>query len=207
MGKEITYREYIVSDYQYLIDIMDKAWGYSQFYSEKLGNLMAEHDLLERLALCTFSCVALDGERPVGFFLGRRMDGICNVTYAEHAREVLDAMKPNLGAPVYALINSRIKEINDDLVRESGKSFDAEAQILVVDKDYIGQGIGQAMLQNFKDYLVEQGLNTYYACTDTDSYFEFCESNGFTRCGSKKFGIPFVKKTQVDLFLYGASVN
>ncbi len=207
MSREITYRSYILSDYPYLIDIMDKAWGYSQFYSKTLGNLMAEHDLLERLAFSSFSCIALDGDVPIGFLLGRRLDGEKNAVYENQARKVLKDMKHHLGAPVYAVINERIKDINTNLVRTSGRHFDAEAQILVVSEGYAGNGIGQEMLNRFKEYLRVEGFKNFYACTDTESYFEFCEANGFERCGHEKFGIPFVSKSKVELYLYECTID
>lgn len=197
MNYKINYREYKENDLPILTDIVIKAWGFDNILSKKNAKLTAQLNLYSFLNTATFANTI-----PVGFLIGKIKKSKPNNLYKNQIKKIKSEMSKNIEGIISLLVYKKIKSINNNLYKQTNKTYDAELSFFAADKDCQGIGIGKVLFQQFNDYLKENNINNLYLYTDTYCNYKFYEHFGMHKNKEKHFSIPFTKKYDIDFYLY-----
>ena len=70
------------------------------------------------------------------------------------------------------------KELNESMLGESNREYDAEICLFLVNKQFQGQGVGSQLFTNLLNHFNEQGVESYYLFTDDACNIEFYNYKG-----------------------------
>lgn len=78
-------------------------------------------------------------------------------------------------------------KLNEELIQQSKETFDAALNLLILNENYKGLGLGSTLYQIFLDYLKENEVKTFFLLTDSYSDYPFYEKKGLKRSATQHF--------------------
>src|SRR5690554_3085481 len=83
------------------------------------------------------------------------------------------------------------------------RKFDSEINLIVIDKEYRGLGIGTKLITRFLDKTKQKGSKSIYLYTDIESNWKFYEIYGFKRYRKfHDYELSFLKDKNICSFIY-----
>lgn len=204
----ITLREYKKEDFSALQDIIRKTWHYDDFSNPETAQKLARVFLSSCLTNYTYSCVALDNEKPVGIILvNNKAKHKCSFAFKfQQIRAILSLYLSKEGRKV-SKIFSNVNGIDKELVKECGTEYPVELALFAIDSSYRGKGIGKQLFHSALEYIKEQQLKTFYLFTDTSCNYGFYEHQGMVRKGEKKYTVHMNgQSAEIHFFIYDYTV-
>lgn len=200
----IYFRPIQKQDYKDLAKLITETWDYGKFCSSKIATQMGKLYLASCLANQTFTCVALQEQKPIGIIMGKNnKTHKCSFYYqynqAKYALPLLIKKEGRIVANMF----SGIEKIDQQLLDSCGKTFDAELAFFAVSEKARGFGIGKALFEQFQTYLKSENLNSFYLYTDVTCNYGFYEHQGLQRLGEQSYSLkPYVDE-EFRFFIYG----
>ena len=200
----ITLREYRKEDFRILQDIIRETWHYDDFSSPKIAQKLARVFFSSCLINYTYSCVALDNEKPVGIILVDKKAGHKRQLSLriQQIRAIISLYLSKEGRKVSKIFEC-VDGIDKELLKECGIDYPAELALFAVDGACRGKGIGKQLFQSALEYMKKQKLNTFYLFTDTSCNYGFYEHQGMIRKGGKEHTFYMNgKSVAMNFFIY-----
>ncbi|NBK98787.1 MAG: N-acetyltransferase, partial [Erysipelotrichia bacterium] len=151
-----------------------------------------------------YTCAALLNRRIVGVIMARNthQNGKFHVLLkAKLIYEYLRLMLTKDGRKTMKIF-AHYDRINEQLYEQSGKDYDGEIVLFVVSEYARGKGLGKELFQKAKQYLKQQGSETFYLYTDKSCNYQFYEHSGMRRNGEKKYSMKPYYHDDFSFFLY-----
>lgn len=201
---QIKFREYQEEDFEVLESVIRETWHYDEFSSPKTATTLARVFLSSCLTNHTFSCVALVDEKPVGIILVKDIAiHRCPLKYRlKQLKSILSLYLTKEGRQVSKIFEN-VNGIDQELLADINKSYQAELALFAIDSSCRGKGIGKKLFDYAIDYLKKRKLTEFYLFTDTSCNYEFYEHQGMVRRGEKEhiFNING-QKANMNFFIY-----
>ena len=181
----ITYRDMNRGDYQAVKTLIRQAWFDEYEFSDRVKNSYARAYLRIYLADSNYRKVACDGEKVIGFLLGKHRKikfsiKFCNLFLLFWIRFGFIFSKPGRRKNK---ILSKTENVNKRLHKKHEKYLINELALFIIDEDYQGQGIGTHLERDFSTYLKENNEEYLYLFSDTYSNYQFYENRNYVRGG------------------------
>ena len=181
----ITYRDMNRGDYQAVKTLIRQAWFDEYEFSDRVKNSYARAYLRIYLADSNYRKVACDGEKVIGFLLGKHRKikfsiKFCNLFLLFWIRFGFIFSKPGRRKNK---ILSKTENVNKRLHKKHEKFLFNELALFIIDEDYQGQGIGTHLERDFSTYLKENNEEYLYLFSDTYSNYQFYENRNYVRGG------------------------
>lgn len=181
----ITYRDMNRGDYQAVKTLIRQAWFDEYEFSERVKNSYARAYLRIYLADSNYRKVACDGDKVIGFLLGKHR----KVKFFEKYRNLFLLFWIRFGF-IFTKpgrrknkILSKTENVNKRLHKKHEKFLFNELALFIIDEDYQGQGIGTHLERDFSTYLKENNEEYLYLFSDTYSNYQFYENRNYVRGG------------------------
>lgn len=201
---QITLREYQKQDFKTLENIIRATWHYDDFCSPKTAQKLAKVYLSSCLTNYTYSCVALDNEKPVGIILvNHKAKHKCPIGIKIQQLKAIISLYLSKEGRKVSKIFENVNGIDKELLKECGIEYPAELALFAIDSTCRGKGIGKQLFQSALEYMKGQQLDTFYLFTDTSCNYGFYEHQGMTRRCEKEhiFNING-QKAKMNFFIY-----
>lgn len=89
------------------------------------------------------------------------------------------------------------------MIAEKGKSYSAELALFAVSSVCRGKGIGKMLYQSAKEYMEQEGVDSFYLFTDTSCNYGFYEHQGMKRQAEKTHSFDIKgQKAKMNFYLY-----
>lgn len=192
----LAFRRYSGRDFSRCTELSAGAWP--------ITRLAVRDDLgMKRLLNCytrtavlssTWHEVALCEGKVAGFLFGR-INRRCGILHKIR----MQIYMPCIALYFLLLVQRRMKDPSlfmskfietEGEARRSGKGFDGEVVLFVVDDAYRGRGIGRQLMNRFLAHAGESGAGVIYLYTDVESNWRFYEHYGYQLHAT--FNDPFV---------------
>lgn len=208
MKHTITYRQIQRGDHRALEQIISDTWGYERFCSQKTARRMARLYLAGCLAQHTFSSVAVCDGTPVGVILCRT-GGEKRPTLVERLAQWTAgaAMLCSREGRAVAKLFQGIDQLDQDLLRHSGRSFDGEVVFFAVGAHQRGLGMGRGLWNDAMEYLRSQCVQQFYLYTDSTCDFAFYEHQGLERVVGRSHRLRPDQEVELQFYLYAGAVE
>lgn len=99
-------------------------------------------------------------------------------------------------------IFEKVREIDDLLLKNSGKPYSAELAFFAMDSEYRGLGIGKSLFEMAKSYMESNNLDDFFLFTDSSCNFKFYDHLGMKKITKKKLFLIFITQIKIQHFLY-----
>lgn len=208
----LSYRQIEKKDYSKIKQLISSAFQVHRFAEKKhIVNSVLEVYMRHCLIESSFSQVAiLDGE-VVGVILGRAehqpklSQRFLHQTVAFY-HQVKIALTA-LGDLTKVLEYFKISRAYAELKSRCSKTFSGEVTLLIVSKKCRGLGVGKKLFSDFKSYLQEHKVFSFYLYTDSSLSFGFYERQGMLREGVEKITLNKQPTAyNLDIYLYSGEV-
>lgn len=168
---KIRYRNLKRSDYGRIKKIIDDTWDFSDDVDdEKALNHCLNVFLHDYLGWSNYTKVAVANDKVVGFLFGRCDKLSCLkqrflhfFPYHFSKWALLFNKGGRFGLKIFCITD----RVNNQLIQNHTKEFDAELCLFVVAENYAGEGIGSALLTDFHKFLKKNKAKNYFLYTDT----------------------------------------
>lgn len=201
---KIEMREYQKQDFNALTHIIRETWHYDEFSSPKTAGKLAKVFLSSCLTNYTFSRVAVLNGKPVGIILGKDT-GCHKCSFMQRIgqiKAIASLLLSREGRKVSKIFES-VNGVDQQLLKECGKSYPAELALFTVDSECRGKGVGKMLFQSVLDYFKQRDLDEFYLFTDTSCNFGFYEHQGMVRrCEKGRTFHMGGKNVRMNFFIY-----
>lgn len=203
MNNNLILRKINKHDYDDIANIISDTWGYEKFCTNKTAHKMGRLYLASCLCEQTFNTVAVRENRVVGIIMGNNIQ-------TSHTQSInkwfllkcsVAMMLSSQGRKVIKMFRG-FDSINENLLKESEKSFDGTLSFFAVKSSERGTGVGGKLYGELMTYFKTEKINNFYLFTDTSCNFDFYEHKGMKRIGEKIVDFkPYAEQT-MTFFLY-----
>lgn len=173
-------------DYKTLSHLIVDTWLEQEV--DNLEEINAMTDFLINTLLLTSSeiFIARDSEKIVGVIAATLTQNLLETSKIRRRQLTSLSFIINHGIPT-TLLDYYLEtlKLNEDLLQQANKEFDASLNFLILDKTYQGKGIGNKLYQLFIDYLKKQNAKTFFLWTDSSSNYQFYDKKGLSRLVEK----------------------
>ena len=202
-------RDYKNEDFKSLEKVIQKTWHYDELCSPKTARKLARVFLSSCLTNYTYSKVAVIDGNVVGIILAndkkehkcplsKRMKQIFYLLSLYCSKEGRSVMK----------IFSSVSGIDQVLLKETNKKYNAELSLFAIDENYRGHGIGKKLFGSAVDYFKKQNVDEFYLFTDTSCNYGFYEHQGMKRrCEQEKEFDIANYNAKMNFFIYDYCLN
>lgn len=176
---KIQYREYKKKDFRFILEMALTTWDYNEWVPVKAVKPMGTYYISEVLGISDAVWVAEYAGNIVGIAAVKNKQNNTNHFYYKIKKwlATLEIMVVGEGKnEFYQFIKT--EELSEKLLTSTGKKFDAELTILMVDSNFKGFGVGSGLYNLFLTYLEQNKLNKFYIFTDSSCNFEFYDNKG-----------------------------
>lgn len=184
----IQYRNFKKEDYEGSLNLVLEAWRYYEWVPQKAVRPMGSYYFAEMLAASDRIWIAEENGMPIGIAAVKNKRKHTNRLNFK-LRQIwafFEIMFCGQGkSEFYQFMET--EKLDEELLREAGRDFDAELVLLIVSGEHKGFGIGGHLYQNFLSYLEKEGLKSFYLFTDSSCDYGFYEQKKLTRIGQKTF--------------------
>lgn len=175
------------SDYDKINQMIISTWDYRSWLPKEMVEPVAEYFLSEFVLTSSRIYVARDGEEIVGVIALSLMDNIRQKANAKVMKyKALKTIISAQGKEVFDLYLDTLI-LNERLLLNSGKCYDAALNLFILDERYRGMGIGSNLYSLFNEYLAERKVDEYFLWTDNSSNYQFYERKGLKRIAEEKY--------------------
>lgn len=183
---KIELREYKKEDYETIKNIIRKTWNYDQLTDSKTANKLAKVFLDSCLNNYTFSRVALQDEKVIGIIL---LNDIKKHKFSfrktmKQFKSVTSLLLSKKGRQVCKLFGN-ISGLDNELLKENNKKYQAELSLFAIDENARGLGIGKMLFNEVLNNNKKDNITDFYLFTDTSCNYGFYEHQGMKRCIEK----------------------
>lgn len=186
--KNIIYRNYKESDYEGALKLVLEAWEYDVWVPEKAVRSMGSYYFAEMLAVSDEVWIAEAEGVPMGIAAVKNKRKNTN-----HMRFRLRQIRASFQimfcgegkSEFYQFMET--EKLDEELLAEAGREFDAELVLLIVSPGHKGLGIGGNLYQQFLSYMEREGLKSFYLFTDSSCDYGFYERKNLKRICQKTF--------------------
>lgn len=185
---QIEFREFNSGDYEALEKIIKDTWNYDRFASPKLAKKLSRLYLATCLCCQDFTRVAVYQGESVGIIMGRDVKN-----HRVRAKYALRALFLGTGIMITregrnkARRFSGINALNEKMLAECGRTFDAELEFFALRADTRGAGIGKSLYLAFADFMKSRKLKSFFLYTDSTCNVGFYDHLGLTQIAEGKF--------------------
>lgn len=208
MKNNICFREIQSSDYQELENLIRETWNYDSFTQPQTAKRIAKIYLASCLACQTYTCVALNDEKPVGIIMANNKKNFHR--QLKYLYQQFISMIPLLctkeGRYCFRLF-AGFEKIDQYLLNNSGKTFDGEIVFFALNGNQQGHGIGKQLFDRALSYLKSQNVNDFYLYTDSTCNFGFYEHQGMKRLNQKTVRFDSHYNEEIEFYLYSLDIN
>lgn len=182
MKNTLEFRTIQKEDYTELEHIISDVWKYEDFCSPETAKKMAKLYLASCLINQTYNCVAVQDGKAVGVIMGNcfREKKHTAKYLPRRTSAVLEMALSGEGRGIMKMFQG-FDQIDEELLRLSGKTYDGALEFFAVDKAVHGTGIGGQLYQRAMDYFAECQMRNFYLYTDTACNWGFYEHQGMVR--------------------------
>lgn len=201
MKKEVTFREYRDQDEKKIEKIIRKIWNYDKFCDDRVSKLLSEVFLFSCLCNQTYTQVAeMDGE-ILGVIMAKDIKSHkAPLKYRLKLLHSLISIKRSKKGREALAIFEKVREIDDILLKNSGKPYSAELAFFAMDSEYRGLGIGKSLFEMAKSYMESNSLEDFFLFTDTSCNFKFYDHLGMKKNNEEKIFFDFYNSNQDSTF-------
>lgn len=206
---EIDLRLMQASDYDEILKMVITTWDYRSWVPKDLVWPMAEYFLSDLLQKSDHIVVVTVDGKTAGICAGDVLD------YTKIQRFCLRKKTAALGAILKQIEPDSIFEkyiqtmaLDQELLLQSNREFEGGLNLLLVNGQYRGLGLGKKLYNNFCEYLQKNGVRSFYLYTDDSSDYGFYEHNGLEKLVEKRFYWDEGNEETVETYyLYGRNFS
>lgn len=208
MSKNVVLREYQKSDRKYLENIIRRTWHYDRFCSSKTAARLARIYLTGCMGNQTFIRVAEVEGVASGVIMGKDCRGF-KVTAASRLKLLGEGLLLCSGREGRRIAGaySGIDQVDQALLKDSGRQFQGEVAFFAIDEKCRGLGIGKMLFGELLSYMKGRGIHMFYLFTDSSCNYGFYEHQGMRRCGKTCYEVPLGIKNEMEFYLYEYTGN
>ncbi|ELC5004820.1 GNAT family N-acetyltransferase [Salmonella enterica] len=174
-------------DFDKMNRMIISTWDYRSWIPKNNVVPMAEFFLDEVIVTSSRIFVARDGDEIIGVIAASLTDNLAKKTNAKIRKyKALKKVISRKRKEIFELYLDTLI-LNENLLLQSGKQFEAALNFFILDERYRGLGIGNKLYSVFIDYLDEKGINEFFLWTDSSSNFQFYEKKGLRRIAEDKY--------------------
>lgn len=201
MKKEVKFREYRDEDEKKIEEIIRKTWKYDKFCDDKVATLLSEIFLFSCLDNQTYTQIAeLDGE-VLGVIMAKDIKNHKSpLKYKFKLMRSLISIKLSKKGREALSIFEKVREIDDRLLKNSGKPYSGELAFFAMDSEYRGLGIGKSLFERAKKYMESNSIDDFFLFTDTSCNFGFYDHLGMQKNNEEKTFFDFYNYKQDSIF-------
>lgn len=201
MKKEVTFREYRDQDEKKIEKIIRKTWNYDKFCDDRVSKLLSEVFLFSCLCNQTYTQVAEMNGELLGVIMAKNIKNHKSpLKYRLKLLHSLISIKRSKKGREALAIFEKVREIDDLLLKNSGKPYSAELAFFAMDSEYRGLGIGKSLFEMAKSYMESNSLEDFFLFTDTSCNFKFYDHLGMKKNNEEKTFFDFYNSNQDSTF-------
>lgn len=206
--RNIEFREIRHSDYRALEKIISDTWNYERFCSQKTAKKLSRVYLASCLTGQDFTCVAVRDGVPVGVIMSKdeRRHG-ARLGYSVRCLTAGIAMLMSKEGRRVSAMYKGIAVLDEELLTDSGQSFDGELVFFAIKDDQRGMGIGKELFDRALHFMKSRGIKNFYLYTDVSCNFGFYEHQGMKRLNERKYSLRPYINDEMMFFLYGCQID
>lgn len=192
MNKDnIIFTELVAIDEAEVADINQliiDTWAYQEWNKQENVLPMADFFLETILLTSTKVFVAKDKGKIIGVAAAALTPGLLPKSRIRYRQLEALSLIINQGKleTVFDFYLETMK-LNEELIQQSKETFDAALNLLILNENYKGLGLGSTLYQLFLDYLKENKAKTFFLLTDSYSNYPFYEKKGLKRIAAQRF--------------------
>ncbi len=181
--EQVICREFQPRDTQALADIIRITWGYDdKFGKGETARRLAQAYLDLCLVNQTYTQVALVDGVPVGVIMCRHnRSHQCPDRLRDRQAQSMQTLCATEEGRAAAAFYRTISELDQELLKRCGKTYQGEIVFFAVNAAYRGFGIGGKLFDAALAYLKQAAVTDFYLFTDTSCDFRFYEYKGMHR--------------------------
>lgn len=203
MENTIIYREIKRSDYRALEKIIRDTWNYEQFCTQKTAKKMSRLYLASCLANQNFTCVAIRDDIPVGVIMGKDERYYRpKIRYFFRLLIIGFTLFINKESRNVAKMFKNFEILDNELLKECGKTFDGELAFFAISSNQRGMGIGKELFNRALNFMKSQHIKSFYLYTDITCNYGFYEHQGMVRLKERNYNLRPYVEDEILFFLY-----
>ncbi|USI67406.1 GNAT family N-acetyltransferase [Lactococcus petauri] len=216
MNKDnIIFTELVDIDEAELADINQliiDTWAYQEWNKQENVLPMADFFLETILLTSTKVFVAKDKGKIIGVVAAALTPDLFPKSRIRYRQLEALSLIINQGKPetVFDFYLETMK-LNEELIQQSKETFDAALNLLILNENYKGLGLGSKLYQFFLDYLKENKAKTFFLLTDSYSNYPFYEKKGLKRIAAQRFswsnGAEVSEEDVEEYYVYAGRVS
>jgi GNAT superfamily N-acetyltransferase len=175
-------------DYQTLRELIIEIWQYNEWVTQ--SDVIPMADLFLSLALTGSSkiFVCRHQGKIVGVISALIIKNFKMQLFLKSKELSSISLLVNGGRPVTTFdYYLETEKLNNELLRKSGKNFQASLELFVLKEEFRGCGLGNLLYNAFLSYLAKHGITHFYLLTDSSSNYKFYEHKGLKRIEEQRF--------------------
>jgi predicted N-acetyltransferase YhbS len=163
-------------------------WAYQEWNKQENVLPMADFFLETVLLNSSKIFVAKDRETIIGVATAALTPDLLPKSRIRYRQLEALSLIINKGKPetVFDFYLETLK-LNERLIQQNDEKFDATLNLLILNENYKGLGIGSKLYQLFLDYLKKNKAKTFFLLTDSYSNYPFYEKKGLKRIAAQRF--------------------
>lgn len=204
---KVIYRDLAKTDYNRVKQLINEAFGFSEFIKDKkLLDSILNIYLQGCLLGSSFSKVAQMDNKVIGIILGnakkdkKHLRKFSNMlSWAGSGAKLAFSSKENKEAvKEFAKVTATYKEI----IQGKQDDFQGSIQLFIVSEESRGLGVGKTLIKHLSDYMISMEVKSIYLYTDTRCNYGFYDSQNFNRLSEKEIYFESIQ-AKLNVFLYG----
>lgn len=209
--KNIVYRDLEKKDYNRIKELINNAFGFSEFIKDSnllecILNIYLQGCLLDS----SFSKVAVKDNVVIGIILGnakndkKHLRKLSNIlSWVSSGTKLAFSSKENKNAiKEFSKVSQTYKEI----IQGKEDDFQGSIQLFIVSEESRGLGVGKTLIKYLSNYMIDMKVNSIYLYTDTRCNYGFYDSQNFNRINEKEIYFDTIPSS-LNIFLYGYKFN
>ena len=204
---DVIYRCLLKSDYDRIKEMINEAFGFSEFIKdERFLDYVLNIYLQNCILASSFSKIAEKNNKVIGVILGSANKDKNHLRKAHNFLSVASTMvkvvftsKENKKAVKEF---SKITSVYNEIIEGKKDTFQGCIQLFIVSEESRGLGVGKSLVSYLFDYMKSMDVKALYLYTDTRCNYGFYESQNFKRINERLVHFDSIKDS-LNVFLYG----
>ncbi|WP_052447312.1 GNAT family N-acetyltransferase [Clostridium polynesiense] len=183
------YRKFKISDETLLAEIIRDTWGYNRLSKNpEVALLMGKIYLYSCLCSQNYNLVAEEKGKPVGIIMGNshKKPEKLNLIYRLKQLYYYTKMKRYKEGEFILNLFKGFERLDNEMLKEIGKSYDGELVFFVTDEAIRGQHVGTGLYRSLVEEFKANSSKLIYVYTDDSCNYGFYEHQGFKRINERK---------------------
>lgn len=199
----ITVRPFQKQDTNKLSSIIRDTWHYDQYTSAKIAEKLGKLYLYSCLVQQSYNQVVLTDQVPAGIIMVKNNKKKGAWHYLFPMIGVLFSLFLSKEGRKTMKIFQNVNQIDQELLKQTGKKYDGEICFFVVDAKVRGKGLGKLLFSAAINYMKQEKIQSYYLYTDVTCNYLFYEHQGMHKKCEKQVSFSFdCTEQEMSFFLY-----